>query len=111
MPLTMKPAKCRGLRNNNGETSLAQPSQSNLDARDMLEAQLRECFGRVVYSHKTHEKCADILLSRQSRIKLAQIGLSAITTAGFVGAMFGSGQVAAILGMLVSTGLLALNAY
>lgn len=90
---------------------MAQPSPSSQEARDILEAQLRECFGRVVYSHKTHEKCADILLSRQSWIKLGQIGLSAITTAGFIGAIFGSGQVAAILGMLVSTGLLALNAY
>jgi hypothetical protein len=26
---------------------------------DALEAQIRECFGRVVYSTKTHEKCAD----------------------------------------------------
>ena len=45
----------------------------------ILEGQLRECFGRVVYSHKTHEKCADMLLSRLARIKLWQIILSAIT--------------------------------
>ena len=31
------------------------------DYRRILEGQLRECYGRVVYSHKTHEKCADIL--------------------------------------------------
>jgi SMODS and SLOG-associating 2TM effector domain family 4 len=90
---------------------LVQLSPANTDAREILEAQLRECFGRVVYSHKTHEKCADILLSQQSWIKLGQIVLSALTTAGFIGAMFGSGQAAAILGTLVSTGLLALNAY
>ena len=40
-----------------------------------LEDQVRECFGRVVYSHKAHEKTADILHSRLARIKLAQIGL------------------------------------
>lgn len=28
---------------------------------NILEGQLRECYGRVVYTHKTHEKCADIL--------------------------------------------------
>ena len=40
-----------------------------------LEGQLRECYGRAVYSHKTHEKCADILITRLARIKLLQIGL------------------------------------
>ncbi|MEH0992030.1 hypothetical protein V7J87_28835, partial [Klebsiella pneumoniae] len=30
--------------------------------RLILEGQIRECYGRVVYSHKTHEKCADILI-------------------------------------------------
>jgi hypothetical protein len=26
---------------------------------DALEAQIRECFGRVIYTHKTHSKMAD----------------------------------------------------
>ncbi len=80
-------------------------------SRQILESQLRECYGRVVYSHKTHEKCADILLSRQARVKVWQIILSAITTAGFVGAVFGTGKIAAILGLIVSTTLLALNSH
>ncbi len=81
------------------------------ESRSILEGQLRECYGRVVYSHKTHEKCADLLLSHLSRIKLFQIMLSAITTAGFVGAVFGAGRIGAILGMIASTALLALNSY
>ncbi|MGR3302686.1 MAG: SLATT domain-containing protein [Candidatus Scalindua sp.] len=81
------------------------------DSRAILEGQLRECFGRVVYSHKTHEKCADILLSRLSKIKLWQIILSAITTGGFIAAVFGAGKIGASIGILVSTALLVLNAY
>lgn len=81
------------------------------DSRAILEGQLRECFGRVVYSHKTHEKCADILLARLSKIKLWQIILSAITTGGFVVAIFGAGKIGALVGVFVSTALLALNAY
>ena len=81
------------------------------NSRAVLEGQLRECFGRVVYSHKTHEKCADILLSRLSQIKLWQIILSAITTGGFIAAVFGAGKIGALAGVLVSTSLLALNAY
>jgi hypothetical protein len=80
-------------------------------SRSILEGQLRECYGRVVYSHKTHEKCADILLSRLNRIKFWQIALSAITTAGFISAVFGADKIGAALGMIVSTALLALNSY
>lgn len=79
--------------------------------RKMFEGQLRECYGRVVYSHKTHEKCADILLSRLSTIKLWQIVLAALTTGGFVSTFFGAGQIGAGVGVLVSTTLLVLNAY
>lgn len=88
-------------------------SQTNdtLDSRSILEGQLRECFGRVVYSHKTHEKCADILQSRLSQIKLWQIVLSALTTGGFIAAIFGAGEIGALAGILVSTALLILNAY
>lgn len=80
-------------------------------SRSILEGQLRESYGRVVYSHKTHEKCADILLCNQSRIRVTQIVLSAITTAGFVGAVFGAGKISAVIGLTVSTILLALNSY
>lgn len=81
------------------------------DSRAILEGQLRECFGRVVYTHKTHEKAADILLTRLSRIKIWQIVLSAVTTGGFIAAIFGAGNIAAIIGVVVSTILLVLNAY
>jgi len=80
-------------------------------SRSIFEGQIRECFGRVVYSHKTHEKCADILLDQLGKIKLAQIILSALTTAGFVAAVFGSGKIGAGVGVFVSTILLVLNAY
>lgn len=77
----------------------------------VIEGQLRECYGRAVYSHKTHEKCADILLTRLSRIKLLQIVLSAVTTGSFLTSILGSGKEAAVFGVIVSTILLVLNAY
>ena len=86
-------------------------TDNTADSRTILEGQLRECFGRVVYSHKTHEKCADILLARLSQIKLWQIILSAITTGGFIATVFGAGKIGALVGILVSTCLLILNAY
>lgn len=87
-------------------------SQPNApDAVRVLEGQLRECFGRVVYSHKTHEKCADILLSHQATVKLWQIILSAGTTVGLLAAVFGTGRVFVVMTAVVSTVLLALNTY
>jgi hypothetical protein len=77
----------------------------------IIEGQLRECYGKAVYSHKTHEKCADILLARLSDIKLSQIVLSAITTGSFLSTILGSGKDAAVVGMAISTCLLILNAY
>ena len=79
-----------------------------------LEAQVRECFGRVVYSHKAHEKAADHCLDRLKTIKLWQILLSAVTTGGLIVAVFGdssTSRVAAIVSAFISTALLALNTY
>ena len=81
------------------------------DHINVLEGQLRECYGRVVYTHKTHEKCADILLERQGHIKLAQIIISAIVTGGIVSTLFDAGKAGAAISAVLSTGLLALNAY
>jgi hypothetical protein len=86
-------------------------TESALSPKRILEGQVRECYGRVVYSHKTHEKCADILLGRLSAIKIWQIVLSALTTAGFVSTFFGSGNVGSGIGATISLTLLVLNAY
>ena len=86
-------------------------TRDTADARAILEDQLRECYGRVVYTHKTHEKCADILLSRLSKLKISQITLSAVTTAGFIAVVFGAGTAGTFAGAIVSTLLLVLNAY
>lgn len=50
-------------------------------------------------------------MSQLSKIKLSQIILSAITTGGFLAAVFGAGQIGTFIGIIVSTTLLVLNAY
>jgi hypothetical protein len=55
---------------------------------DALLAQVRECFGRVVYSHKTHEKHGDICAATLRRFKIAQIALAAVTTSGTLAILF-----------------------
>ena len=100
----------------NGEKSMepTSPGSGRLSSIDPLQAQIRDCFGRVAYSHKAHEKCADIYQRRLARVKFWQITLSALTTGGLLAVLFGpaSGQtLAAIASALLSTSLLILNAY
>lgn len=53
-----------------------------------LEDQIRECFGRVVYTHKTHEKMADNCARTLWRFKVAQIAVSALTACGALSLVF-----------------------
>ena len=54
-----------------------------------FEDQVRECFGRVVYTHKTHERMADRSADTLRRYKIVQITLSALTSAGAIGVVVG----------------------
>lgn len=82
------------------------------ESAEFLENQLRECFGRVVYTHKTHEKCADLLLKRHKQIKLGQIALSAFVTGGILSNPSAEWKSCiTVLSAVLSTTLLALNAY
>lgn len=83
----------------------------------ILEGQLRECYGRIVYTHKTHEKCTDILLLRYSWIKWGQIILSAIIAGGVITMFFDFERLAEykkiseFITAIISTLLLVLNSY
>lgn len=66
---------------------MAQPTPDS-EAGTTLEGQIRECFGRVVYSHKTHEKEGDLCAGTLRRFKIAQIVLAAITTSGALAILF-----------------------
>ena len=91
-----------------------EPTTQADPGRTALEAQIRECFGRVVYSTKTHEKCADLCMGRLQWIKIAQITLSAVTTGGLLTALLGDPKVShasTVVSVLVSTILLVRTAY
>lgn len=86
-------------------------SQVNKSEIEILEAQIRECFGRVVYSHKTQEKCADIVLELHKKLKLGLIIISAIVTTSLLIKLFGDQEWALMLGVILSTILFGLNTY
>lgn len=87
------------------------------NAEMILEGQLRQCYGRVVYSHKTHEKCADILLNCHKKIQWAQIILSALIASALLTKLFNLPllveyeKIGVLLTTFCSTGLVILNYY
>lgn len=55
--------------------------------KEGLEIQIRESYGRMVYTYACYHKMADKLKCRMNCIKKIQIGLSAITSSGIVATM------------------------
>lgn len=79
--------------------------------RNKLETQIREAYGRVVYSQTTHEKRIQRIIKCENRIKLWQIILSAASTGGFVGILIADELIIKYTGAFVSFFLLILNSY
>ena len=79
--------------------------------KNLLEAQIRELYARTVWTHKTQEKCSDILRKRNHNIKTIQIVLSALTTTGILITIFGENKIIGIISAFFSATLFALNAY
>ena len=78
---------------------------------DALEAQLREVYGRIVYTHKTHEKMADLITSRHNTTQWIQTILSGLTTTSLLVVIFGSSRTGAVIAVLLSTLLFMVNLY
>ena len=95
--------------NRNGEKFMERNSRNSQGYK--LESQIREAYGRVTYSQTCHDKFINQTVKLEDRIKIAQIVLSAITTSGFVVAIFSDDNIASILGAIVSLILLILNTY
>ena len=84
---------------------------SSLDYRKKLYSQIQEEYGKLVYTYTCHFKMADRLSKRDFWIKWGQIGLSAISTGGFLGVLISNEQILLWAGGLCSTALLALTSY
>lgn len=63
---------------------------------------IREAFGRVVYSHKTHEKEAEIQLGYANWVKWINIILIAVTTGSLLKAIFSNEQIYVIVSAITS---------
>lgn len=76
-----------------------------------LESQIREAFGRVMYSYTTHLKQVDLLRKNQSSIKWVKIILSAISTSGILSIVLVDSYFLKVTTALFSIALTAVTLY
>ena len=76
-----------------------------------LESQIREAYGKLVYTLTCHNKIVHRLMSKNNTIKVWQIVLSALTTGSFLVIISSYEVIASIVGAIISISLLILNAY
>lgn len=82
-----------------------------LEQKEKIRAQLREAYGRIVYSNTTHLKAIDKLILKNNRTKIWQIVLSAITTGGLFSLFIFNEELLQFVTGLASVVLLGLNIY
>lgn len=76
-----------------------------------LESQLREAYGKIVYTYTCHNKKATRLLKLNDNIKVWQIVLSALSTGGFITTIIFNDTLVKIIGAVISFLLLIVNSY
>lgn len=77
----------------------------------LLLAQIREIYERVVFTHKTHEKCADRYAQQNKNFRLAQLVLSALISSGLVAIILTDQFWVEIITAIISFILLCINSY
>lgn len=76
-----------------------------------LESQIREAYGRVLYSQTCHDKCIKRYLKLNESLKITQIVLSALSTGSFILTIISDEKMAGVVGSVLSLALLILNTY
>ena len=90
------------------------------DVIKLLDYQIRNSYGNVFWTHKIHEKDADMYNKYDSRLKVAQIILSAVSTTGLISVLLGISNSnasspcwiiysATVISTIVSAALLVIN--
>lgn len=77
----------------------------------ILNASLREAFGRVVYSHKTHEKAREIESDRMTFVKWTNIILTTLTSASLLGTIITNAHTLLYLSSALAAMMLAFTIF
>lgn len=68
---------------------MSDAEQSPQDGESLLLAQVREAYGRAAYTHKTHEKQADLCFQSHRRQQRLLIGLTVVSSGTFLASLLG----------------------
>lgn len=79
--------------------------------RDDIEGQIREAYGKLVYTYTTHHKMADTLSRRNTAIGIFQIVLTSVSTVGFLSTVIGNQRILAAVAGCTAALSLGLNIY
>lgn len=85
--------------------------EQNSQYREKLLIQLKNSFGRVVYTYTSHLKQVNFLERNLKIIKYSQIVLSACSTGGFLVAIITNKNVCTVVAGIFSTVLLVFNLF
>jgi hypothetical protein len=79
------------------------------DGRELLLAQVREAYGRTAYTHKTHEKQADLSFESHRRQQRILVALTVVSSGTFLASLLGlvvnrswAGLVTSFIALLVT---------
>lgn len=93
----------------NGGSFLEQNSQAEVEQRNKLMSQIRECYGRVAYTQKTHDISAVLLEKKETRYKTIQLILSTLVAGAFLIVLLGDGKITTWIGTFISLLLLVVT--
>lgn len=83
---------------------------SNIDeVRNNIKKQIRDEYGKLVYTYTCHNKEAKIVNKRTKILKIVKLVLSGLSTAGFVSAIFSNAKIVSILGIIISATLFVIT--
>lgn len=79
--------------------------------REKLKSQIKDAYGKVVYTYTAHHKFAARLNKQKNTIKVTQIILTAISTVGFLATVITNQVLLSWLGGITAALSLGLNLY
>ncbi|MFA5693320.1 MAG: SLATT domain-containing protein [Acholeplasmataceae bacterium] len=76
--------------------------EENLKVRENIRKQIKENFGRILYTYTSHIKMAQILQKKDSVLRIFQIVLAALSGSSLFSLIFTSEKLIAILGTIIA---------
>ena len=83
----------------------------NPDYRERLRGQIKESYGKLLYTYQTQQEAATLKRAMAICISNGQIILTAVSTCGVVSVLFGQVGIGAAVASITSASSLGLNLY